>query len=79
MYMYIEHAVKLAAGQADRTRDRVRKRTATQSVLALRRKDLSPLFSAASVAIKAKTSSSEFASFPEYDDGTRNVGRIFLT
>ena len=71
--------MKGAAGQADRSRDRVRKKTATQSVLALRRKDLSRLFSAAPVAIKAKTSSSEFASFPEYDDGTRNLARIFRT
>ena len=70
--------MKGAAGQADRSRDRVRKRTATQSVLALRRKDLSRPFSAAPVAIKAKTSS-EFASFPEYDDGTRNLARIFRT
>ena len=31
------------------------------------------------VAIKAKTSSSEFASFPEYDDGTRNLARMFRT
>ena len=37
-------------------------------MLALRRKDLSRFFSAAPVAIKEKTSSSEFASFPEYDD-----------
>ena len=37
------------------------------------------LFSAAPVAIKEKTSSSEFASFPEYDDGNRNLARIFRT